>query len=280
MILFGLGGGIGNCLFALPAFKALSRHDQVSLVVDADYDCVELFSRCVYVKKVYSAKDKLPKADRYLTNQYVPAAFRGKPVEFCGYPRGTSVYAKPEWAQIKGKACGNEEKEDVSGWIKTGSEEKNIDFALIPCGKPGDEWSRKRWPGFHSLARTLESRGYSVRAFGQRQEISDSGLLENWSGHRNIQDLVEYLRKCRVAVCNDCGIGHLASSLGVRSVFIFTSTSVVKGQPLGWHKIISNKMTCSPCQSTPRWAACQNWQCRDIAVEVVAAEAEKMLLSL
>ena len=278
-ILFGLHGGIGNSLFCLPAIKALSRLASVNLCVEGDYDMTALWSRCCYVEKVYGPKDSLPRADDYMTGQYVPAAFRGKPVQFCGWPRGESQYARPEWAQIKLKAVGDERKETVVDWLDRSSKNApDIDFALIPCGKPGSEWQRKKWDGFLQLANRLESRGKTVRAFGQREEICASGLLGWWDGPRSLAALPDYLLRCRVAVCTDSGIGHLASSLGIPVVMLFTATSQVKGEPVGdVFKIVSEGLPCAPCQSTPRWGACLDWRCRRIAVERVEKEAINLL---
>jgi glycosyl transferase family 9 (putative heptosyltransferase) len=278
MIMFGLHGGIGNSLFCLPAIKALARTDKVSLCVEGDYDMTELWRRCTYAHKVYGKGNVIPNADRYITGQYVPSQFRGRHVEFCGFPRGTSVYAKSEWAQIKGKACGDERKENVSDWIcpQLGIP-KDIDFALIPCGKPDEEWSRKKWGGFHQLALKLESLGNAVRAFGQADEIREASLQGWWEGPRKLQALPEALLRCRVAICNDSGIGHLACSLGLPSVFIFTATCTKKGEPVGPHHILSKRLPCAPCQSSPRWGACLDWRCRTIAVDDVAEIAIKML---
>jgi hypothetical protein len=278
VILFGLSGGIGNSLFCLPAIKALSRADKISLVVDGDYDMEMLWRRCAYTEKVYGPKSKLPKSDRYITGQYVPASFRGLPVEFCGWPRQTSVYDKPEWAQIKGKSCGDEQAEDVSDWTGYEKVSSDIDFAIIPCGKPGDEWSRKKWAGFYELACRLESDGHSVRAFGQADEIKDAGLQGWWDGPRRLEALPDALRRCRVSVANDSGIGHLACSLGIRTVMLFTATSPIKGRPLGPHRIVALRPPCSPCQSTPRWAACRDWRpCQEIGADGVYKEAVDFL---
>lgn len=277
MILFGLHGGLGNMLFALPAIKALSRIDTVDLYVEGDNaGCAELFSRCRYVRNVYGRGEipKEPYTARFIGD--VPPALNG-PWKRCGWPRPSSPwYPRPEWAQIKKECLGNETEEDVSDWIEV-PREKQIDFALVPGCKPGGVWERKRWPGFYQLALALESQRFSVEAFGQREEIEEAKLSGWWKGKRDLLGVADGLARARVAVSTDSGIGHLASSLGTPCVFIFTATSPVKGRPLGPHRIVSRRLPCAPCQSTPRWQECRDWRCQAIKVEEVMAVAVGLL---
>lgn len=279
MILFGLSGGLGNCVFALPAIKYFSRVAPVGLVVDCDYDAEKLFGRCAYIKKVYKKSDPLPRPTRAFACYSVPASMRGMNIEFVGWPRGTSVYERSEADQILLRSVGGTPNVDVTDWCDGGSPEKSVDVALIPCGKPGDEWLRKRWSGFLALAQKLEADGKSVEAFGQQQEIDDSGLKGWWRGPHKLERLPDALRRCRMAVANDCGPGHLASSLGVPTLMLFTATSPIKGRPVGPHRIIATGCEVAPkgCQSTPTWSRCTDWKCQGIGVDRVRAEVEQML---
>lgn len=277
MTLFGLHGGLGNMLFALPAIKALSRDREVSLYIEGDNaGSLELFRRCTYAKHVYGPEDSVPNHFKRRICADSPPSKHG-PWQRCGWPRPPIPwYPRPEWAQIKKEAYNDELAEDVSDWIDV-PKEKQIDFALIPCGKPGEEWARKKWDGWHQLATALESQRFSVEAFGQRDEIGEA-RLDGWvQGHRGLESVARRLALCRAAVTTDSGIGHLASSLGVPSVFLFTATSPVKGAPLGPHKILSLNLPCAPCQTTPRWNACTDWKCRNIKVDDVLREAVKMI---
>jgi ADP-heptose:LPS heptosyltransferase len=279
MIIFGLTGGIGNALFALPTIKRFSRAADVSLVVDCDYEARALFRRCSFIRKVYGQGDKIGKATRYIAAYGVPASMRGLPVEFVGWSRGTSVYPHPEWQQIKMKSGCGDAFEDVTDWCDGLKPEKRIDFALLPCGKPGEEWSRKKWNGFLALAQALELKGHTVQAFGQAEEIREAGLIKWWEGAQRLEAMPDALARCRVAVSNDCGPGHLASSIGVPTVMIFMATSPVKGRMVGPGRIIATgcKTTPTGCQSTPLWQACTNWICQKVNVERVLAESLEML---
>lgn len=272
MILFGLHGGIGNSLFCLPAIKALSRTDEVRLVVEGDYDMARMWGRCRYSTAVYEKADSPPPAKSFV-GQYTPIQLRGRNPKFCGWPHGTSNYHHPEWAQVKFKAVGDYEKEDVSDWFEGEMPEKEVDFALIPCGKPGDEWSRKKWSGFYMAASCLEGEGYSVEAFGTQDDVRNAGLQGWWRGHYDLEKLPLRLLRCKVAISTDSGVGHLASSLGIPTIMLFTATSHVKGQPLGPHRLITRSLPCAPCQSTDRWKKCFDWECGRISADPVVEEA-------
>jgi ADP-heptose:LPS heptosyltransferase len=280
MIIIGLTGGIGNALFALPTIKRFSRSADVSLVVECDYECAALFRRCSFVRKVYAYGEKLPRATRYLACYGVPSSMRGLPVELVGWPKGAREYDWPEWMQIKMSSGCGDSREDVVDWCSGIKSDKSVDFALIPCGKPGSEWARKRWDGFLHLARKLESAGHSVQAFGQSEEIHGAGLQGWWQGPVKPELLPDHIAKCRVAVSNDCGPGHLASSIGVPTLMLFTATSPIKGMPVGPHRVISTGCELAPrgCQSTSTWRECSYWKCREIPVDRVLSESIDMLV--
>jgi hypothetical protein len=280
VVLIGLTGGIGNALFALPTIKRLFRVTAVGLVVDCDYDAENLFRRCAYIRKVYSKQDALPRATRYIACYSVPAAMQGLPVERVGWLAGTFQYPHPEWMQIKSRSGCGESPEDVTDWCGLLNAEKKVDVGLAPCGKPRDEWSRKRWSGFLQLTRALVERGHSVEVFGQMDEVESSGLKEWWGGPCKLEQLPDRLVRCRIVISNDCGPGHLASSVGVPTLMLFMATSPVKGQPVGPHRIIATGCERAPsgCQSTPIWQACTDWKCTEISVERVLAEALDMLV--
>ncbi len=286
-ILFGLHGGLGNSIFCLRAIRFLHNSgDDVSLCVQGDYAMVELWRRCVYAQRVFGPEETLPKFDRYLCGQYLPPAMHGLPVTYCGFPKGTREYSVPEWAQIMmGMGISPNHGVDVTNWITDHGEGKAFDFlwdvGIVPGCKPGDEWARKTWPGMSSIANVFREQNLSVVAFGLREDFEKCpGLLRYHLGPYQLERMPERLRRCRVIVGTDSGIVHLASSLGVPCVVIYTATSPVKGDPVGDPSTILKlyrKLSCSPCQSTERWKACTNWICREIPVANVVSAAYDLL---
>lgn len=278
-ILFGLHGGIGNAIFCLPAIKALSRENKVSLYVQGDYPMKDLFARCSFIEAAAGPEDHLPPHDMLMCGQYAPANFRGHRHSICGFP-SVSVYSHPEWLQVLIRATGDRNRVDVTKWIKPApiiaGTRVEWDFGFVAGCKPGSEWERKKYPLMPAVAVELAAMGHRVAVFGKHEDSDDKFPGDDLRDGFHLEDLPEQLRACRVIVGTDSGITHLASSLGVPCVFVFTATSHVKGEPVGpmdRNRIVSLNVPCAPCQSTPRWKECKQWVCREIPVGRVVAEA-------
>lgn len=268
-ICFGLHGGLGNCIFALPAIKLLSERHKLSIYVEGDYPQMrELFQRCRYAPVV----DMPQPADRYLCAQYPPRQMGQSRWIVCGWPDGTSRYVRPEWQQIIERACRTTAgRVDVTDWVKDLRREPRFDVGLIAGCKPGYEWSRKKWPRMRELAGRLVESGRSVIAFGLEDEIGEAGLAPWYGGRSKLRYLPELLCEARQIVGTDSGVTQLAASIGLPTTVIYTATCPTKGDPVAEATKISKGLSCAPCQSTPRWRACTNWRCREISVEEVMA---------
>lgn len=283
LICFGLHGGLGNCLFCLPAIKHLSQRHSVHLCVQGDYPMADLFARCQYVKSVFRVGQdgSMPPANAYFCGQYPPSLRPSRGWRPCGWPHGQSKYLYPEWEQIKRLACSDSRREDVSDWFRLDQPvEKSIDFGIIPGCKPGDEWRRKKLPNLKSIVSDLHP--HTMQAFGMAEEIEEANLKSFWRGQETLKSLARSLLACRVVVGTDSGITHLAASLGVPTVIIFTATCPVKGDPVGNPRVVRKiwrGLECSPCQSTPRWKACSDWKCGNILVSEVVGAAFGLLES-
>ena len=89
-------------------------------------------------------------------------------------------------------------------------------------------------------------------------------------------------------VGNDCGLTHIASALGTKTIALFGATSVKKNRPLGSLKgkgnttqIFSTALGCSPCQYEKWESVCSNWECtRIIPPEFVADFIQKNWIAL
>jgi ADP-heptose:LPS heptosyltransferase len=119
------------------------------------------------------------------------------------------------------------------------------------------------------VARHFLSEGLRVAVFGKYEDDIASIPGERPQPAR-IELLPDLLAGCRVIVGTDSGPTHLASSLGIPTVIIFTATSEIKGDPVGMpNRKVVNTIPCRPCQSKPQWFGCKDWKCREIQKETV-----------
>jgi ADP-heptose:LPS heptosyltransferase len=136
---------------------------------------------------------------------------------------------------------------------------------------------RKRWPGMKTVAERFLESGRSVAVFGLPEDDIESIPGEH-VGTNDISKLPDVLAGCGVVIGCDTGVTHLASSLGVPVVMVYTATSEVKAEPVcGPNRKVVSSVPCRPCVSTPRWQACRDWRCREIDPRKVIAAAEEML---
>ena len=277
--LFLLSGGIGNQLFALPAIKSLSEKGPVYLYVEGDYATAELFSRCRYVTRTYGSGSNVPDVDSYFSGYWILPKFARKPVKLCGWKRGEKEYARPEWQQILVNAGFPGERIDVSDWMPHSGLPVRWDVGIVNGAKPGPEWTRKRYPRMNDVASALSCAGLRIAIFGQRVDFPEPMPGEDLRDRTTLVELADALRQCRVVVGSDSGALHLASSLGVPVVAVYTATNPTKGDPLGKAVKIAKGCERAPkgCQSTATWNACVDWTCRDILPSKIVRAAEGIL---
>lgn len=264
----------------LPALKALRSLDcRISLYLDADYKpSKELWRRCRYADEVHESPEPVPAADEHLSGHWRPAAF-GRFKNVIRYRfQNEPYYDQPEWSLALGLARHfgwTGDPPDVSDWCLGLKRIKQYDYGLVP-GSKGGEWLRKRYPGMRKVAEQLQGSGRTVALFGQ---ASDG--LEGIPGDlisSPLERLPDALALCRVVIGTDSGPTHLASSLGIPTIVIYTSTSDVKGEPVGRPAVkITAPVSCRPCQATPRWWNCADWICRQIDPEAVVEVGENLL---
>lgn len=278
----GLHGGLGNCLFMLPTIKALSRRGPVDLYVQGDYDILDLFGRCKYVMRALPAV-QTPVDSQVMFGQYKPpAAHQSVRWRKLGWPKGQESYPHPEWKQYKMSAVNNGAREIIRDWVDGLRRQPTDIIGIVPGCKPGGEWSRKKWPGMVDLPARLQKEfpGFELQSFGLEEEIKKAGLSHIWKGAEPLSGLPESLGKLRLLIGTDSGVTHLAASIGVPCVVIYTATCPIKGDPVcAEDRIIKlhRGLSCSPCQSTTRWWNCTNWECQLIREDEVVEAAHELL---
>jgi len=272
-IAIGLASGIGNAVFMLPAIKALKEKGaHVALYVQTDFATADLWRRCRYADQVLEAPQSI--------NGHVPICGQWRPASWNRISKVVQVqlrhpYTMPEWKSNLRLAC-QTERVDVSDWCRDLDRTPRWDVGIVP-GSKGGVWLRKRWPGMRAVAAHYLAAGRRVAVFGTQddgaREIPGETVLTP-----AISTLPDALAGCRVIIGTDSGVTHLASSLGVPVVVVYTATSEVKGEPVGRaHTKILAPLACRPCQTTPRWAACGRWACQDLDSAAVVSAADNYL---
>jgi hypothetical protein len=252
----------------LPTIKALRQQGhRIALHVQTDFPTVDLWRRCSYADEVHEAHWP---AENPIAGQWMPAAWGGHNVQRVQIGHPYRMSEAESNLRLAGGAMPN-----VSDWCKDLDRTPRYDIGIVP-GSKGGIWLRKRYPGMAAVSSYFASHGARVAVIGQ-----DSDGVREMPGARvinaNIGDLPDILAGCRVIIGTDSGVTHLASSLGVPVVAVFTATSTIKGKPVGPHNIITTDLPCRPCQSTTQWQACREWKCRDIEPERVIRAAEQLL---
>lgn len=123
---------------------------------------------------------------------------------------------------------------------------------------PGAEFGQaKKWPVEHyaSIAETMVSRGRQVWLFGSPGDVNDCDAIAqsvpsvtNLAGKTSLLDAIDLLSVAAQLVCNDSGLMHVGSALGVPTIGVFGSTSPNFTPPLGEHsEVVELELDCRPC---------------------------------
>jgi heptosyltransferase-2 len=76
-----------------------------------------------------------------------------------------------------------------------------------------------------------------------------SGRIHNLAGRLTLRQTIIILAKCRLAICNDSGLMHIASSLKVPLLAIFGPTETRKTSPLADpYRLLYHGADCAPCR--------------------------------
>jgi len=148
---------------------------------------------------------------------------------------------------------------------------------------PGAEYGpAKCWPieYYGELANRLIAEGYQVWLFGSpKDQASCTAITEiapsavDLSGKTKLVDVVDLIALCKLVVCNDSGLMHIAAATGRHVVAIYGSSTPDYTPPLtGRADICYLGLSCSPCfkRECPIGSTVGRLQClRNIAVDSV-----------
>ncbi|HEX2285296.1 MAG TPA: glycosyltransferase family 9 protein [Mycobacterium sp.] len=109
---------------------------------------------------------------------------------------------------------------------------------------PGAAYPARRWPAdrFAAVAAALHRAGHDVVITGDHNEIDlarsvadQAGLPESCvlAGTLGLLELVALISDCRLLICGDTGVGHIATATGTPSVLLFGPTPPNRWGPRG-----------------------------------------------
>lgn len=124
---------------------------------------------------------------------------------------------------------------------------------------PGAEYGpAKQWPvaSYGKLAQRLTGDGYQVWIFGSSkdQQVSEQikniagNSVTNLAGRTELVDVVDLLALCKLTVCNDSGLMHVAAAVSRPLVAIYGSSTPDYTPPLSTKaEVFCLRLDCSPC---------------------------------
>lgn len=109
---------------------------------------------------------------------------------------------------------------------------------------PGAAYAARRWPPerFAQVAAALRNRGHDVVITGDSSEVDlatsvadAAGLPRSTvlAGTLGLLELVALISDCRLLICGDTGVGHIATATGTPSVLLFGPTPPNRWGPRG-----------------------------------------------
>ncbi len=127
------------------------------------------------------------------------------------------------------------------------------------CIAPGAQFGgAKRYPSesYRNVIKWLSGSGWHILILGTAAErgIAEQCLTEvaapNWnsSGETSLKQALQILSACRLLLCNDSGLMHVAAGMGRPVVGIFGATDPERTAPSGPHvQLLYRPAPCSPC---------------------------------
>jgi ADP-heptose:LPS heptosyltransferase len=134
----------------------------------------------------------------------------------------------------------------------------NISNKKIIAVAPGAKRKTNRWPieRYFDIVLYLVNRGYAVVLIGSKYEKEECRKIAevnentiNLAGETSLLESIAVLSKCSLLICNDSGVQHLSSAVGVKSISLFSARDI-KGK---WHpygnnnSIIRKRPECHTC---------------------------------
>jgi ADP-heptose:LPS heptosyltransferase len=109
---------------------------------------------------------------------------------------------------------------------------------------PGAAYPARRWPAerFAEVAAALHKAGHEVVVTGGGTEVELAHSVANaaglpgsrvLAGTLTLMELVALISDCRLLICGDTGVGHIATATGTPSLLLFGPTPPNRWGPRG-----------------------------------------------
>jgi len=137
--------------------------------------------------------------------------------------------------------------------------EYGMDIARLICVAPGAQFGgAKRYPAdaYASVLRKLAACGWHLLILGTQAEYAIGqqvlagvhGVFRNVCGRTSLRQALQLVSQCRLMLCNDSGLMHVAAGLGRATVCMFGATDPVRTAPSGTQvRLLYEPAPCSPC---------------------------------
>ena len=157
-----------------------------------------------------------------------------------GPPWRADLHEVDRWCQLLGWAGIHCDPED----LHIPRPQRFPDRSGVVVIHPGAAYPARRWPPerFAAVAAALHHAGHEVVVTGDRNEIdlartvaSGAGLPQSrvLAGTLGLLGLVALISDCRLLICGDTGVGHIATATGAPSVLLFGPTPPSRWGPRG-----------------------------------------------
>ena len=146
--------------------------------------------------------------------------------------------------------CFNKKIENFRFHLDGWKPEKN----LVIAGISPKEEKTLPFTVWRIVLRKLMDKGFDVLTV-------DKDIGVNYVKTPDLAKLKETLSRASYYIGTDSGVMHLADILGVPSLIMFGSTSIIKNQPYNRGKVITRNLSCSPCFDWGRINCQINYEC-------------------
>jgi ADP-heptose:LPS heptosyltransferase len=126
-------------------------------------------------------------------------------------------------------------------------------IAIVPGSKTDHRWRHKRWPYFAELVPMLLDRHPDAQVVVIGSAIDDAGPLPATprvvdARGTTLRETAWLLKRCDLAIGNDCGPMHIADAVMTPCLVLFGPTCDVKNGPRYRGVSVTSDLPCSPCQ--------------------------------